>query len=1060
MSLPLLTIISAGAGSGKTYTIQKELAKWVKQGLQGGVRPERIMAVTFTEAAAAELRSRIRAELVKEGHIEDALKLDQAYISTIHGFGFRIITEFSFEGGLSPQPRLLNEDEKDILIRLALARTDRADDVLKNLSEFGYDYDFNSGEGAEDQFRGRVLRLIEKLRSVGRFEGDSGLVPYALKSVEKQYGPTDSEAVVNKALHDAVISLLKSHPGDLSGPYAGNSALAERKFKQDFRNLKRAEKKENIKKEWWLWQELQDLRLTKRGAPTPPGYDNLAQTVMDAAGNLSSHPGPLRDAKRHVEGLLAGSQDALGMYAEDKRDKGLVDYSDMVAIARKTIAARPDIVEELKNRIDCMVIDEFQDTNPLQFSLLWALQKAKVPTLIVGDLKQAIMGFQDADSRLLEQLQKQFSAESRPLTANWRSSKQLMKWINKVGAGLFGVNYTELAAKADFESKMDPLEVIRYTVRPDYDKAAIPAQYAALRIKELLDDPKTEVYDKAQKKHRKLQGGDIAVLCPTHKRLAAYRDALNELGIRTRIEQDKWFESTIVQIAFHALSFVADPMDGHAALYLAVSQLGHYEMEDALRDVVNGKALAEPFLDRLRGLSTDGEDKTVDVLVGETITAMNLYGVTAFWGEGAQARANLLRLQGEAREFMSANREALTSGGIYGSGLKTFLSWLIKKKDVDKGNAQPSVRAVDEEAVTLATWHSSKGREWPVVAVCALAKGREPELPSFDVEYEDFSDLARILDKAKIAISPDFEAKEAAERFRGPLRDKQRNETLRLLYVALTRAREKIIMEWPEYLDPDKNSYWNTLTATTGMALVEGNIEIGRSKFSCIVTNGGRYNPAAFDSSKRPLDDKLPVIGRRAIIPGKMPERLTPEAVTPSSLHDEEPKKLKGLVTETYGTGVELEGILEPIERGKLLHRCFEVLAQRELGIEPLRNATEYAFTETECQSVKVAVADFGKFLEKNFSPVSLAREVPILALNKDGSVVSGVVDLIVETARGIWIFDHKTDTSDDIDMNFGNYARQLEAYKESIENAMKGKKVLGVGINWVKNGKVTLSQL
>jgi len=106
MSLPLLTIIPAGAGSGKTYAIQTKLSEWVRKGF---VNPEKIVAVTFTEAAAAELRERIRAELVKDGRVEDALRLDQAYISTIHSFGLRIITEFAFEAELSPMPRLLND---------------------------------------------------------------------------------------------------------------------------------------------------------------------------------------------------------------------------------------------------------------------------------------------------------------------------------------------------------------------------------------------------------------------------------------------------------------------------------------------------------------------------------------------------------------------------------------------------------------------------------------------------------------------------------------------------------------------------------------------------------------------------------------------------------------------------------------------------------------------------------------------------------------------------------------------------------------------------------------
>ena len=131
MTLPSLTVIPAGAGSGKTYTLQQRLGDWVRDGL---VAPERIVAVTFTEASAAELRERISAKLLAMGRADDALRLDQAYISTIHGFGLRVLTEFAFEGGTSPQPRLLNEDEQNILIRLALSQTDKADEIMSNLA--------------------------------------------------------------------------------------------------------------------------------------------------------------------------------------------------------------------------------------------------------------------------------------------------------------------------------------------------------------------------------------------------------------------------------------------------------------------------------------------------------------------------------------------------------------------------------------------------------------------------------------------------------------------------------------------------------------------------------------------------------------------------------------------------------------------------------------------------------------------------------------------------------------------------------------------------------------
>ncbi len=137
MSIPLLTVVPAGAGSGKTHHIHECLAQWISA---GEVAPERIVAVTFTEAAAAELRERVRARLLAGGRVEDALRLDQAFISTIHGFGLRLLTEYAFDAGLSPSHRLLDEDEETMLVRLALARTRKADVLTGDLKGFGYKY--------------------------------------------------------------------------------------------------------------------------------------------------------------------------------------------------------------------------------------------------------------------------------------------------------------------------------------------------------------------------------------------------------------------------------------------------------------------------------------------------------------------------------------------------------------------------------------------------------------------------------------------------------------------------------------------------------------------------------------------------------------------------------------------------------------------------------------------------------------------------------------------------------------------------------------------------------
>jgi ATP-dependent helicase/nuclease subunit A len=1070
-ALPALTVIPAGAGSGKTYTIQTTLADWV---VSGRVAPERIVAVTFTEVAAVELRERIRFELVKRGMIAEALRLDRAYISTIHALGLRLLTEFAFEEGISPAPRLLDEAESAILIRRALARTDKADAVMGNLKAFGYKYDPVTDRGPEDNFRDTILSLMDRLRSLGRRGEEPALVARAVGRIGEVYAPAEDAKALNRALHGAVGKLLARFPDDLSGRFAGNKSASEH-FRRNYRDLRRAANPAEIEGDWGLWCSLRDLRLAKRGAPTPEGYDDLALAVMETAASLCRHPGPLKDAQAHAKGLLEGSQDSLGRYKTAKREGGLVDYADMLADAFGLLASRKEVLGSFLTRVDCLVIDEFQDTNPLQFSLLWTLRKAGVPTFVVGDLKQAIMGFQNADPRLFEQLLVQHPKDASPLTGNWRSAPALMRWINRVGEGLFGGRYIALKAKASYPSRVEvPVEIIE---APEFIRSnAIRAAHTALRIQALLNDETQHIWDRRKKETRRLRGGDVAVLCYTHALVQDYSDALRALGVRTRIEQGGWFASPIVRIAFHALSYVADRNDRHAALFLAVTELGRHDLESALKVLLAGGELDDPILKALDRVREGERDRTVSCLVADVINALDLYGTVSEWPDAAQARANLLRLQGEARAFREANRQVLSSGGYHGGGLKTFLSWLAARAD-DEEDIQPDPGVADEDAVQVLTWHKSKGLEWPVVAVCCMHREVKARLPDFSVSYEDFSDLGAVLNKARIDVSLDFAAEESAEAFRAPLQERDEEEARRLLYVVLTRAREKVILEWPSYLEgKDGVTYWSLLKDLTGMRPAGGKVVVGKEEFPCRVSVAGKEMPPECGGAGG-VAAPLPVVGRRAVRALPLPEGLTPEAVTPSSLHGGPVEVDRPVTVASYGGPLKLDLDVFGAEKGLLLHRCFEVLdgrgaasdgreagpdgggpADAGSGAVPdlLDLAAGVTLSAGDRKAIARAAQAFNGWLKTNFSPVAVHREMPVLGLDARGSVVSGCIDVLVETETGFWILDHKSDAADGLEEGFRYYLPQLLCYAEVVAKARPDKPVLGVAVHWIMRGCVT----
>ncbi len=1051
MTIPRLTVIPAGAGSGKTYRIQTQLADWV---VKGRVAPERILAVTFTEAASSELKERIRFELVKRDRIEDALKLEESYISTIHGFGLRVLTEFAFEGGMSPSPRLLNDDEQGFLIRRTLPKTDKAEPVAINLRKFGYRYDHATKASAEDVFLEALLSLIDRLRSLGRKGEDAALIAGAVDTLRRVYGATENADALNRALHGAVGRLLKRFPGDLSSGFEGNISACK-DFRENFRSLRCAEDFEEVTSDWSLWLSLRKLRVAARGGKVPAGYEDHARDVMSAAGLLHRHPGPLADAELHVRALLGASQGCLETYGEGKRKASLVDFPDMLAGAHEILTKRPDVLAILKGRVDCLVIDEFQDTNPLQFSLLWKIQQAGVPALIVGDVKQSIMGFQNADPRLFEQLEKQNPKACEPLTFNWRASGPLMEWVNAMGEGLFGNAYTQLTPKADFKSTLDPLEVVdapKY-IGSNYKRAS----WTAVRIKALLEDKKNKVWDKYAKASRRIRGGDIAVLCPTHSLVDTYASVMRALGIRTRIAQDGWYGSAEVQILCRSLEYIADADDRHAALYLAVTELGSHTLESALGSLWRGESLKDPVLGQLEPLRMVAADKTIETLVSGVIVALDLYGKVALWPDAAQVRANILRFQAEAREFREVNRQVLLAGGYYGSGVKTFLSWLAAR--VEEKDAQPDPRVVDEDAVTVTTWHSAKGLEWPVVAVSGMHRQIKPRLPDVSVTYEDFKDLADILQKARIEIVPGFAAEETTTAFQEHLQPAMEEEAKRLLYVALTRAREKVIVEWPSHLaGKDKSYYWSLLTGAADMVVEKGAMRVKGKVFPCIVNRTETGVAPAVEASVGEPVAPLSTIGRRAIEVRPLPSGLTPEAITPSSLHDETGAGTAPVFRqESCGSPLEVLLDLAGIDRGLLLHKTFEVLGGWPDRVDLLERATGVLLDKKLASLLGVAVADFDRWLKGRFQPLSIRREMPLLGMDRQGSVVSGVLDLLVETAEGYWVLDHKSDVTEDRAARFALYLPQLRCYADLIRKAFPGKPVLGVGIHWISYGEVNL---
>ena len=1047
MTLPILTIIPAGAGSGKTHRIQTDIAAWIKA---GQVNPSKVLAVTFTEAAAGELRQRIRAELIQEGMIKESIQLNEAMISTIHGFGLRILRDYCLEGDLSPDATLLSEEEQIALSRTVLSIPIEADAIIANFNHYGYRYDFNSESTASDQFRDRVLKLIALLRVLGRDQLDAELYQAAEQYLKQNYGQTGNANQLNKGLHTAVTQLLKQFPRSVAS-YA-TSDSAQTKLHKNFKTLQKAANLAVIETDWALWADLQDLQKSNRNFTLPAGYDDLADDVMEAAKCLPQHPGPLDDALIHVKAIFKTADTTLDAYQKEKQQAGLLDYTDMLALADRLLQ-RQEILEHLAKRFDCLVIDEFQDTNPLQFSLLYRLQQTGIPTLIVGDTKQAIMRFQHADARLMQVLQQQKGVQVKPLTGNWRTQKPLLDWINAMGSSLFGDDYIELEAKTRFQSKLLPLEIIEQQAK---SKETTHYFYTALRIKTLLTSSNTQIYDKKTGQHRPIKGSDIAVLHPRSKGLERMASALRELGVAVRKEEDGWFGSAIVQLLYYALSYVADPTDRHAALYLVTSECGSLQLQQALQCCLDKQALNDPILEHLQSISEHRKQKTVTTLLHDIIARLNIYDLIACWSDGKQARANVIRLIAEAEKFANANTNTLNSAGIYGNDLKSFLVWLTLL--AEQNDAQPHAQAVSENAVHLVTWHSAKGREWPVVAVCGLESEVAPRIPGLETEYTDFKAIDKILENARINFIPSFAAKDTQKKFSNLLLPAVENDATCLLYVALTRAREMLLLEWPSHQLKKAHSYLHVLVGDDRMSLTNEGINVQGKTFKANIVQCGKDMPVDYQQQvQQKQTTVLPVEFRHAIKPVSYTLSPIAETVSPSLLKGAEVDWPMGkLESIELGRGITLNLEAAAEEKGTIMHRALEVLAGDAKRNTLLKQALP-ALSEQDVEQIAQFSQLFEVWLEKRFQPIAVGREVPLLCLDDNRSVVSGLVDLLVETAEGYWVLDYKSDNTSNIEERYQQYRPQLIQYVRAVGKTDIKKTLLGMGIVWLKNGRILI---
>ena len=834
-------LVMAGAGTGKTETL---VARCLDCLDRERASLDELLVVTFTEAAATKMRSRLRRALEEkstaaphDSHFAEQLALfDTAHIGTLHGFCFKLVREHFHELGLDPQLAILEEGQTRLL----------ADETLAE--------QFNSHYEDEDEFSLAVQDLIkiygngrdEKIRAfVLRLHHYSQARPDAESWLARQIGNfSAAEPIQWREWFSAAISNWRDEwlpvleNLRLENPKAAECLEILRKANpQDaLRKILAADGKENFPKGKFtklrepLEDFFEDTGFLNSLAPTKEN-DPLAEDWSWARG--------------HMKALLQLAKEFSENFSARKRDDGVLDFHDLEQFALKLLwnfeTEKPtEIAERWRKKLRFVFVDEYQDINAAQDKIIPALSRegADANRFLVGDVKQSIYRFRLADPKIFRDYAKNWrdkNGNTIPLTENFRSRESLLNFVNSVFGPLMreeigGVNYDDEAklrfgapeARVDFRAAKDSSPRAELILRfkagrndevdsvdesganelADLDESEKEARLLALRLIELKNDPNHKIWDDDQKYFRTAEWRDMAILlrAPSGK-AEVFAKQFDRAGIPLVVERGGFFDSSEILDLLGVLQLLDNPLQDVPCIAVLRSPLvgcsldelaeirlaagGHFwfalnQAQSPKSKVQNEtRAKVEKFLERFHRWRKLARQCSLSQCLEAVLSETHYDDWLKSRPRGAQRHANVGRFLNLAEKFDQFQRQ----------GLFRFLKFIEAQREAE---AEPEVSPVaDENAVRLMSIHQSKGLEFPIVAVADMAKSFNTQDLRCEIIFdEEFGLCPKVKPPHAGGRYPSLPHWLAQRRQRHELA----GEELRLLYVAMTRARDNLIL--------------------------------------------------------------------------------------------------------------------------------------------------------------------------------------------------------------------------------------------------------------------------
>lgn len=1126
--------INAGAGAGKTYTLVTIL-KEILTDKKNPCSPSEIILTTYTKAAAKEFRKKTFERLLEAPAALDVAKiLDTATIGTVHSVAQQYIQRYWTELGYSGQFNVMSNIDKDRYINQSIKKFATPND-LAFFYEFTqyfkltkYDKTRNAPMPNYDFWKDYVLEIVGKMRAYN-------ILATNLPAFCKQSQDVVDRLFVYNFVEKDFIALAKPIVDFIDYTIAnpGQKKVATwTKYKTSYTDF-------IIKKDYSC-----DALVNFLKSDFFIKEDSLENEIQDAKSYLQKcialSPANGAKVKDCIQRIFTIAKNWSTAFEDYKRQNNLLDFDDLEAKFLELLQ-KPAVKDDIRSSIKYLFVDEFQDSNPIQLEIFQQLSDlVQVKSFWVGDRKQAIYGFRGSDSSLITNLLNTHFATlgtstdrfktgltNEIIKTSYRSIPSLVQLANAVFEKSF-------AAGVPSEI-IDNVPLDAHRVQPDKDDGNIktPVQHwhcdsedaLANKVADILKGTAPEfpgVYDDGENWREQIKPSDIAILSRTGSDCDKVAEALRKKGIPVSSPETSILDKAEVKLVFALLKYVAGLSRRYAKTELAKlleeeiitkkdgsTEIVSKTVGTILREIAAGRFDYNPFFDEESEKETDDSSKkeesasaetaktdkkdpdafladlndklqglrglNVSAIVKGVIAVMDVRNIVAKWGNAAIRQDNLDTLIEQAIAF-----EQSTANSPESATVADFLRYMEEVKlesELDQS----------AEGVKVATYHKSKGLQWPIVILNSLD---DDELESKNFVKKNWFglNLSGTFGSAELQLIPSCvdvndAVAEAVENLSkaGAGNDdngyyklvygKTEGELKRLLYVGVTRARDYLVT-----LSTDKKPLkWIENAIGTNYPAALDAMADQSDQTLIDLWNDTAPDPAftlkAPDAFYGQIHIGSSTYTGTAMAPQKLKAGYTldattePKTLSPSSLHeklDYNPEIVSGFSSEPITHGSIADDQYD--EFGTCIHNYFAAhvwegkaqIDKHEAGNIALANATVANHGKTtelpNPEHLTTAADTLFAYLEDTFGAGELLRECPFTYCHDNGQLVHGEIDLVWKLANGECILvDYKNypGMRDHIlrpdDKHYvGNYFPQLREYRTALEAAgMKVTKVL-----------------